>query len=462
MRFSNILKAEFSKHEFVRFDTFLIKELGYDVSVIDDDIRMEAFNRFRELTGNHMFASVATMKKWFGIAGFATPRREQVYEICFMLHVPEEKVSDYFTVGLSAPAFQINDYQEAIFMYGIHKELSFDECLRLIEMFENNLEENRVFDHTQMTYQLRNQFNIKKELSETEFIAWMLDYSSLFKGYSKTSLDYLETLRNEIIKQMKKDASERLNEYLAETGYELWKRKNSKIGEEEKNVIKRYIKKLKNDKISKLSGDIVSNINELYKIVYGEAGANTQLLAEVYSSKNNIGKYPDWIKRVDAKYLSDLFNIPDQKERQIRSRQAVVELRGMSDNAPCPAWIVYLIEKYSKEEHKKLTVKEAKEWLEKDMSEHKRRCHIVQRGDLLPLILHMAQNKHMQVIHYDYSQYDSAIAKEEFVRIANATLSACNMEPLSDAYQLDVALSACFQQDELFSYLDIIDALAEM
>lgn len=461
MILKDILRQEFSKHNFIRFDSFIISQLGYDTGNINDEMRLDAFARFRELTDNKKIASYTTMKKWFGIDGFAEPRREQVYEICFLLNVPEEKVSDYFTIGLSAPAFQINDYIETIFMYGIHKGLSYETCLSLIDLFENNLEENRVFDHTKMTYQLKNQFEIKKELPETDFIMWMLEYAGLFKGYSKTALEYLESLREEINNQIKKEAADRINDYLAETGYEMWRRKNLRYNEEAKDTIKRYIKRLKKDRTKK-TDDIVNNINEMYKIVYGDSGANTRLLSEVYDTKHNNNSYPDWLRRVDAKYLSDLLNVAGHKERQLRTRQALKELSELSDSEACPDWIACNVESYSKGKCVPVTAGDAREWLEEDSAEHRRRCHIVERNDLLPLILYISQNKHLQVIHSDYEQYDCQVAKSEFIRIANATLTACNMETLSDRYQLDVALLCCFQNDEMFSFPDLLDAVVEL
>jgi hypothetical protein len=47
-----------------------------------------------------------------------------------------------------------------------------------------------------------------------------------------------------------------------------------------------------------------------------------------------------------------------------------------------------------------------------------------------------------------------------FRNLADNTMNACNMAVLSEKYQLDVALLSCFQENEMFSYAELLDALS--
>lgn len=41
----------------------------------------------------------------------------------------------------------------------------------------------------------------------------------------------------------------------------------------------------------------------------------------------------------------------------------------------------------------------------------------------------------------------------------NTTLNACNMAPLSEKYELDMALLTCFQPEEMYTYPDVLEVL---
>ena len=49
-----------------------------------------------------------------------------------------------------------------------------------------------------------------------------------------------------------------------------------------------------------------------------------------------------------------------------------------------------------------------------------------------------------------------------FVEMANVTLSSCGMSALNPGFQLDALLLACFQEEEMYSYEDLIDALEQI
>ena len=46
--------------------------------------------------------------------------------------------------------------------------------------------------------------------------------------------------------------------------------------------------------------------------------------------------------------------------------------------------------------------------------------------------------------------------------MANVTLSSCGMSALNPGFQLDALLLACFQEEEMYSYEDLIDALEQI
>ena len=91
--------------------------------------------------------------------------------------------------------------------------------------------------------------------------------------------------------------------------------------------------------------------------------------------------------------------------------------------------------------------------------EHKRRQLDVQRSDLLPFVLYVSQQKYMEQMEQTGSIYDAKKAKEMFTQSANDVLTACNMQPLSEERELDTVLIACYQEDEMYGYADVLEAL---
>ena len=102
---------------------------------------------------------------------------------------------------------------------------------------------------------------------------------------------------------------------------------------------------------------------------------------------------------------------------------------------------------------------EAKIWLAEYDKEHKRRQLDVQRSDLLPFVLYVSQQKYMEQMEQTGSIYDAKKAKEMFTQSANDVLTACNMQPLSEERELDTVLIACYQEDEMYGYADVLEAL---
>ena len=105
------------------------------------------------------------------------------------------------------------------------------------------------------------------------------------------------------------------------------------------------------------------------------------------------------------------------------------------------------------------TVGEALERLYHEKKEQKRRCIVIQRSDLLPLILHAAQFCYR--METTDKRYDAKEARTYFEQFANAALTACNMAPIDRTYELDTALLTCFQPEEMYGYPDVLEVLGK-
>ncbi len=443
--------------KYSEFAIVMMKWLGYDVSSeILEETRWQAYKDFLGRLDGKLPASIPTMKKWFGIGGVSIPRREQLYEICFYLHASVEEAEVLLTQGIKEPSFQINDYHETIYLYGLENSMEFAACQEMIAQYEVALQEDMVICHTHTTHELMRQFLRKKSLNPQQFLEWMLENQVFFKGYSKTTLDYMVRYRRLIVKHIREDSAICLNGLLNDTGYAAWKKRQFRR-EKEEEAIRRYIYSARDLDVS-----LRKSILELVQIVYSEAEPNTLVIREVFSEyaatqlRQNL---PDgMILRMTEKRLSDLFNVSIQKERQIRVTQALSVLKNGDDEMECPDWIRELVKEYSGKSCEVQTVRQAKKWLSDYTKEHRRRSLLVQRGDLLPLILYVVQNHYLDEIAYDMTAYRKEDALTSFKEVANSTLAACNMALLDEKYMLDRILLDCFHETGMYSYAEALDA----
>ena len=76
-------------HTFLRFDVFIVREMGYSFHTKRDldRVRRPAFLEFRKRTGHYPFASLPTMRRWFGIGSFSSPEEEKCGSVCNGCHV---------------------------------------------------------------------------------------------------------------------------------------------------------------------------------------------------------------------------------------------------------------------------------------------------------------------------------------------------------------------------------------
>lgn len=438
--------------QFMTFDRFIIQKMGFDLEQ-GEPVRSDAFHEFRRQTGREPIATLPTMRRWFGIGGFHAPSRENVIKMSFALSLEPQEAGEYLTKGLGEPFFQINDYFETLFLYGLGHHLSYEDCLKMAAVFEGNMEEDLVFSGTKSTKELLASFEEHKELGKEEFLLWMSDRADWFKGYSRTTWNYLTRFRSNIMEEIREEAKERLDGLLKETEYEHWLKLHP-AKKDARDSIDRFIGGGKRRrKKYRVPEHMEQCIRELTKLAYDRRELNTRMLSEVFSTmEGTMGGF----RRFTAKYLSDLFHIPDKKEQAIRTAQVLRVLDTLGNQDACPDWIQKLGEEYTRERGDFSNVEMATQSLIHFQKEHKRRCLLISRSDLLPLILHVAQKQYERE-HGEF--YDREEAKTHFRNLADATLNACNMEVLSGEYRLDQALLACFQDDEMYTYAELLDAM---
>jgi hypothetical protein len=77
------------------------------------------------------------------------------------------------------------------------------------------------------------------------------------------------------------------------------------------------------------------------------------------------------------------------------------------------------------------------------------------------MILFVAQRKYLEEIQCRPEKYNRQDALTVFEDMANATLTACSMETLSEQYAIDCLLKHCYQKEEMYSYCDLLEQIAE-
>lgn len=441
------------------FDCFLIQQMGYTLEGKDDTgTRQRAYREFCEKISHLNLASTPTMKRWFGIGGYAVPDRETVFSICFALELDEKQTEKFLVEGLKEPSFQINDYMEIIYLYGLERGLTQEECDDMAAEYEGRLDIDISFCRTHSTHELRKQYQVKKDLPRDEFLAWMVDNAKFFKGYSQTVLDYFSRYKKLILDSMKEDAEIVLQTLLEETEYFQWKRRRF-IRETNLETIRRYIYSKK-----KIDAGLRENILEMAQIVYSETQPNTLLIRELFSFNYKV--LSDIVKernlfRMTEKRMSDLLGMAVQRERQMRSLFGVQALGKMDGEAPCPESICNLMTELGVDSNmmKTISVSQAGEWLKNYLKKQKRRCLLLQRGDILPMVIYMIQRDYMKKLSYDMDKYNAEEVMKYFEEVANATLSTCDMAPLNREYELDTLFYLCFQKSEMYSLADVLDVL---
>lgn len=449
--FKRKLKQSLAK-DFLTFDKFIQKKMG--VAGNAENAPHEAYLEFRRRTDRAEIASRPTMRRWFGIGEFHRPSREHVIHMCFALHLSAGEAQEYLQKGVSEPGFQVNDYQEFIFMYGLNNGCSYEECLVMMEQFEQNFDRQIYFSQESHTKELQFEFAKRKNSTQEDILLWMSDHAEWFKGYSQTTLECLIHFRKVILEAVRKEQEERLRYMLEEIGYYKWLAAHPSQTESRESI--RYY-------MRRIHQHMKENVLELMQVVYQEKDTNSFIVREIFEVDK--GKQGDWhrnygntgqIRRITNKYLSDLFSIPFQRERANWVLGAIRRLQRLPAEMACPAEINESLQQYFRFPPF-TTAGEALERLLHEKKEQKRRCVVIQRSDILPLLLHASQYDYRK--KYKDKQYNAQEAKKYFVEFANTVLAVCSMTPINPLYELDTALLACFQPEEMYGYPDILEAL---
>lgn len=462
MIFAEYIQEKIKEHSFIRFDTFIVAKMGYALGMNEDEKNNEkrrlALKRFRKLTGRRNIATLPTIRRWFGINGYAKPSREAVYEMCFAMGLSKEETGEYLTKGLGQPEFQVNDYREMIFLYGLERGLDYDTCILMMQRFETRLDVGFSTIKTHSTRELINQYNIRKNNDPDTFLMWMCDNAEWFKGYSQTVLDYLLIYKHRIIDEIRREEAKQMNVLLSETGYFRWAASKKDItNPDSRKNIEKFIMSHRNSSSYNVSESLGNAILELAKDVYSDRITNARLISEVFSA--SAGDERDkkvrfgFMKPVTEKYLSYLYRIPSNWELSLRLAWGIGALNELSDDDEAPKWVGELLKEIYLRPVTATTVREAKIALRQCDIENKRRCLMIQREDLLPLIHTVAQQRYMAENENDYN---ADAARQLFCDMANSTLNACGMPMLNDEYEIDYVLKACYAEDEMYSYSDLL------
>ena len=459
--FKAALQQVYRENHFLRFDEFIVCKFC-DVLVgsnITEEMRKTAFGQFQKRTDQADIASAVTMRRWFGLSGYAKPNRMHIYEMSFALHLDKEETGEYLTRGIGEPSFQISDYHEIIYLYGIENQLSFEKCQQMIHLFEKNLMVNQRLSTTRSTEQLWQKYEEQKELSVSEFLLFMADNTMYFKGYSNTALSYLLTYRDQVLKYIRKDAARQLEQRLSETDYEAWRKRQWLI--EKKDPYRMIQKYLKSHSGSGLSEDMIENIRELSKITYSTLSNNSLVRSELFCDqpKGKTKVTGSDVHSMTMKHLSDLLNVANQKEIAVKVIAAMGQLEALPAEESCPAEVKELLKKLMKKDEIDWKCGEAGEWLVAYDKEHKRRQLVVQRSDLLPFVLYVSQQRYIEQVEERGEMYDAAKARRMFRQAADDVLTACNMAPISEERELDAVLLTCYQEEEMYGYTDVLETL---
>lgn len=457
--FWQLLQDRLAETDSLRFDQYIVQYMGFSSNVPErereEEYRKAYLTFLHEIKGENV-ASLPTIRRWFGIHEFREPTREQVFRICLALKVGVEAAKDFLMKGIHEPSFQIADYEEMILMYCLENRFDCDKYASMLREYEKNLDLQKEIRHESNTQWLFSQFESIKNYPEQDFMYWMWENASTFKGYSMTAQEYLGSYREMVLSLSRQEIKKQLELFLSETGYPAWRKQRKLNGKREDVLIRKYLNK------NSVPEDLRDNILELARLVYSESGQNTVLLSELFRmSESAATQEPPASGKgshfVTNKYLSDLFNIPLQSERLIRVRQAFAELEKLEKESPCPEQVMLLIHEYSRGAVRIENVEEAGQWLSEYEREHKRRRKIVKRTDLLPLIHYVSQQRYLQESEENGQPYDQMEAKKQFRTMADAVMIACNMAPIDEDYRYDRILMLCFDKEEMHSYMDILE-----
>lgn len=465
------------------FDCFLLEKWGTAGTEHDEKERRAACRRFQKALKQNNVAAAGTIRAWFGLGKKSEPNREKMVQLAFSLGLSHKELDEYLQKGLRMPGVQVNDYRETIYYYGLEHHLSIQECDHMILVFEKHMCQAYVPVQEAHTAKLWEYYEAWHQKDAVHFLKEMCVHAEMFKGYSKTTLDHFNRLKSQILQDIRRNIRKNLLSDLQQLGYmeDIAPYTQEASGEKEK--IHRYLKNISRHVEIKNNPEMQALIQSVRldcSMVYSEHERNRDLLRELYSpamrgqsGKNFLYKKRTGIQKssglsyMTERHISDLVGISIQKEREIRLAQAIASLEGEEPESPCPGWILQLIEQELPEESAKrgrqeITAGQAGKLLDKLHRKQKSRCLLIQREDILPLLMEVARRKYYQNKEKTGEKESPQEAQRYFVTMANTILSDCSMAPLDERYALDKRLLDSFQEEETDSFADLLEEEGEV
>ena len=420
------------KMRYYRFDGYLIAKMQEitteQAQEASEEMRYDAYRKCLKRCGDTRPCSTRTMKRWFGIDGYHKPGREQLIKLFFALGLTADQAEEWLVQGALEPGFQINDLREFFMIYCLEQHFTYEKCQKMIEMFMEQMSPDIPMEQHHETGKMWEAYRQNCDMAEEQFVEFALSMQKYFKGYSMTVLEYFRDLKDEILGYLRKEYESLLETTLAETSYYQWQAGRKLFGRREKTSqpdpdhVRQYLRACETGKAQPPSDDMVGRIKEYIHILERSCDSNAQLLENLYPDREDIGA-PEGsrmqrgeIRIMDDKYLSEILNVGMQKERELQ-----LMLEGADGRR---------------------------------LQEQRKRCRIIDRHDLLPLIFEVAQRRYLAD---NTRRYCKEEAREAFALLADQILTACNMPGYQpEKYELDTILDVCFGETGMLSLYDII------
>lgn len=465
------LYQEIFRQFFMQSDAFLIHKWSSHGSLpepFSEEDRKEAYHNFYQRVKRDKICNRQTIRKWFGLDGYSIPGREHIFRIAFSVGLSSKEAEEYLRYGISEPGFQISDYTECIAMYCLDNGYGADTFWDMVEFFEHYSSRTIPLEQTSHTAEMEEQYVELKHVPKEEFLRWMCDNCALFKGYSMTTYRRFLALIDEALVFFRRDVRESLFRELEQTDFFSWADRQNIPEEQYGQAIRRYIKNAERRRDSVLSAEKWRDIKRLLVAAYSPKNRVSDLLTELYSALDDGMRSVNkemWrlihreIGTVDAKYVSELLGVALHKKKHMELNRALTELNRMTDDEPCPSWILALLPKKKTEEMNRHipNVKEAGKLLKKSRTVQGQRVRTVRRSDLLILLQYISQKKYLDRLSGSDETYSGIDAREEFVTSANTVLESCGMRPVDSRYRLDHTLLSCFDEDDVFLFAEIFE-----
>ena len=101
------------------------------------------------------------------------------------IFLDEEQLQRCLRQGMLRTGIQINDYQEILCLYCAAHHLDNNKYEDMLQIFEQEASEDTELKQKSHTSQLWNMYRVQKDKEPADFLEWMLEHASMFKGYGK-------------------------------------------------------------------------------------------------------------------------------------------------------------------------------------------------------------------------------------------------------------------------------------